>query len=1469
MIRSAVSRLLRATAASLLIVLPLGSAQALEAFDGRVQAHGFFESQLRVISDDFSGDFDLAQWYQVLNVELEIDVVEDGWGYIDLLQAYVRIEARYDCVYSRGCGMMKGADAYGDRAKNLPKRVASGKESTYSGAIFLDRIDRRVNEFVDTDGDGIADTTRQRVETTRNGDRIVDNRKPIPLQDVPGFSGLGDQTGADGYTGTPPFGIEGLNDLQINPVPEKGFRAWRFEDETNFRPGEASVPNGGTGEPGGDWALRFDDPFPTVFARFEEFRFAHRGLRGGSAGGMPVAVMGPWLPKNFIFANAMFADQANPFDATVTTQLLLDNAYNGSLYSNTIYCPDYRSGLIRDDDPTTFYENALRQNLEGLGGEFKDKSYTNFIRGAEATASSRNIVFGGTPPGPEDLGPQNVLVQAVGTSTSPNRRGTAKPMRPVPIVDAGRYGDGDSIARGVYYPSRPLRQALDAGKFDTLPFNIDETSRAWNHGASQDEGELKEAYLDIETWDSRLWLRLGKQNIVWGKTELFRTTDQFNPVDLALVTLGNLEETRIALWSARAVLSLYEIGPFDDVRLEFAANIDDFQSNDFGACGEPFTPNPVCDATFGTFAHGIFGVGLAGADAPPAPWEDASKIEFGARVEWRWDRFSFAIADFYGYEDLPFVDRISTYSRNVDPLTGRMRAMGFDSIDDRCRYQPLGARQKAPAPGAGNVDDILFDEACLQTGPTRRDNAFDQIPLNTYLASTDLLARDPLTGQILIEEFTDHPGNYADATDSDGQTFGLNNSLDASPINQQFFAAICAGTIGVSALDPAACAGTIFGSQQALPIQASLFRTSQVIGNFLTGSYFAETKDLPPDQRAPFGFGVAAIASVKDDLNNAPLVIDKMVMKLNNDPGDAEFGGSGKWGEWLGPRVVNNVFFPRDPISYVAPITPGATGNGGCVDNSLFDQANSPGSPRGLLPGFKLPVFTDNFPIPCHSSGGSVDNLGQYLTPEQQALLGCGPFFGTNCGDSGIDLLNAEASVLFQSFPGFDGSGAAACVNFTGGNPDATLPHKWTTNNFKFDGTIIGTPLSADGQDRQQPGTMFFRGGPVGKVVIDRRTGEQVVLPGARKPFAFDDAGDVVENPDYDPLVDGCVGDSTHPLYDPAGDHQLPLPAECARSGSPLIPLHNLIHPLAGSGGSEQYFASEMAALSWNFLVLLTVNDGLFDEKNPFALCAEDGDTGNCAFDENGAPLPTCSFATPQHCGTVRGLLGLAGLTRNTMRAGGDGTFGRRTFIWQSGGEAVLGFARRNMLGFSGDFAEDFTKANFALEATWIGAVPRASAETFSGVEDASDYNITLSIDRPTFVNFLNANRTFFFNTQWFFRYRDFEHSSGRWDLLGTFTILAGYFQDRLLPSVTFVYDIRSNTGAVLPQVQYRYTEAFSIAVGMQFFAGRPDLGPISVNGLGPVGNQQGKYAYQQASDVGVSIVRHVDNFFIRLRYSF
>ena len=78
-------------------------------------------------------------------------------------------------------------------------------------------------------------------------------------------------------------------------------------------------------------------------------------------------------------------------------------------------------------------------------------------------------------------------------------------------------------------------------------------------------------------FDSALWIRVGKQAVVWGKTELFRNQDRWNPQDLALASLPSLEESRIALWMARFVWQFWNVGPVEDVRAELVIGYDDFE----------------------------------------------------------------------------------------------------------------------------------------------------------------------------------------------------------------------------------------------------------------------------------------------------------------------------------------------------------------------------------------------------------------------------------------------------------------------------------------------------------------------------------------------------------------------------------------------------------------------------------------------------------------------------------------------------------------------------------------------------------------------------------------------------------------------------------------------------------------------------------------------------------------------------
>ena len=109
---------------------------AIDFLEGRVQVHGYGETQIRAIATDFEPDqLDLTQWYLIGNVEIELDIAPEGWGPIDLLGAFVRVEARYDCVWTEACGLFRSVNTYGNQAQRLPNRLSDAHKSTFRGTL--------------------------------------------------------------------------------------------------------------------------------------------------------------------------------------------------------------------------------------------------------------------------------------------------------------------------------------------------------------------------------------------------------------------------------------------------------------------------------------------------------------------------------------------------------------------------------------------------------------------------------------------------------------------------------------------------------------------------------------------------------------------------------------------------------------------------------------------------------------------------------------------------------------------------------------------------------------------------------------------------------------------------------------------------------------------------------------------------------------------------------------------------------------------------------------------------------------------------------------------------------------------------------------------------------------------------------------------------------------------------------------
>ena len=1819
--------------------LPAG---AFELLDGRFEAHGFFESQLRVLNEDFSEDWDVAQWYQVLNVEIELDIIDDTTMGIDLLSAFVRLEVRYDCVYSQGCGMFDSINAYGDDAQSLPRRLSNGDEEYTAGELFI-----------------------------REGDRLSGaTTDPVRLDGLSGFRLISETEGQTLYTTTE--GNQIGQDQFLAPEPGEGCERDNAQYHNCF---VGPKP----------FTLNFDD--------FEDFKFTQIKTRTGA-----IARLGPWLPKNKIDAIATMSHVPNPFDSTAINEVLFVGYVDHegfrtdylNLYENEDFPlpPGVPAASVGDIDATLVTDPTVNVRVNMKYPDRADElvglrlpNIKNNVTPALPEADTDKLFMTLDDSGRGSIGDEAFLISLDYPKLGVGGLG-AKPFRPTSIVDndeafyygddveeielnldceetstggsrcyvrevgatitynsddkpvdlgnfnvkfqdyyrelqvanrtvcqtgemgcfervfreemedegygiaCGALGEGcgvslssvieeafeeiesldclesewncsdqllasvestlaqleadgatltcrdgvdcdvdiskyvirfgthyvisatrsDSVARGNFIPTQPLKDLIDSGRLEKLPFNFSESERAWNRGYAQnDEKELKEAYLDIELMDSRLWLRIGKQSIVWGKTELFRTTDQFNPQDLALASLPSLEESRINLWAFRAVYSLYEIGPLSDVRVELAFNFDDFQASDFGACGEAFTPNIVCQLTLGVMVHGMTGVGVAGVVTPPYRWYDPRGWEMGARIEWRWDRFSFALTDFWGDNDLPTVEFITQFERNVDPFSGRPRRMGYDGRCDQDQQDIITTRGAAGldvdnTDSQGFIDAIIADgsdgagrptvlaqyqegnvqESCLRPGPTYREPYLADLP-------TDQDLSDLVGAALEIRQLREVPGvinplSQRLPVNNSYRAFIEGNALDEHHANLNFFTWVCSATVGFLTLDPNACAQTIFGSTRDV---GGVGPIALLIGALVGGQ---------PGKNNLLTF----LSGSTSDFLPVSLPVVSLDSPINADP---------NFPSTIAKRVLEN-YGCWDPQS--------AEGD--------FDPANiQPGSPDYV------------------GCGQAEGKLTKSLTPEQEALLGCGPFFGTNCDFSGLDLLNAEASAMLQSFVGIEGTTRALEIfrkqMKAAGREDVDI-------YFRTDGWIPflerekagdqgeDDPLLIDLVDPLlQPGTVRWRqagidtpvcttghlGGRKRKDSNGRWQTAPERLPGCRGLTGFstgngtDTAAQLVEdharavgefsevvpyifgnsivdegdnvgqinsgidpdqlyfiNEDYfhfhayvapedaqrdadgniiDTNLDGipdhrypgvlCSPDIDSPCFDALKDFDnrpeyhnqwdegyrldvdgspfplslttstgtavLRLPGEFNTSSltdqdrsTPNCPTCPELrtgqlksnstnslgagHPLTGD-----LFNNEMAGFSFNFMMMLVA----FDED--FQLIMDtitSGPTGNTAvlpreiglsytepWYKNGPPIGQvqgschedvrstapdqinrdaenqiicgverrrfavhyafsgdewgtrdpdeefedpylteikggtpfnltyeyvenrfvgmeileadsiegsgefikagahCSFITPQHCSIIQNIFAIAGVQNRSLKAGGNGEYGRRTFIWHSGGEVIAKFDRRNVLGLAVDFAEDVTKSNWGVEFTWVEGVRVGDYDEWDGLTTVDDYNLTVSMDRPTFINFLNPNKTFFLNTQWFFQYRDGYRksmpSNGPINVLGLIFVQTGYFQDRLLPGVIGVYDFLSRSGAVLPQVTYRYTENFSIVVGANVFMGREQLHEMPLAGIGPASNQRGQYAYQVGVENGIALVRDRDEVFMRLRYTF
>lgn len=238
---------------------------------------------------------------------------------------------------------------------------------------------------------------------------------------------------------------------------------------------------------------------------------------------------------------------------------------------------------------------------------------------------------------------------------------------------------------------------------------------------------LRELYIDATLpvgKGDEINFRIGRQQVVWGRTDLFRVLDQINPIDFSIQNIyEEFEDSRIPLGIFSAEWRLGATNMFDDLNFQFVWNFESFMPHVLGQGGQPYNILQAGDlfrslkncwdngCTVSNFATGLSPAGNLSTDFPTQTigirdiHMPDSLDQIGLRMEGVFKSVGFSINALHYYSQLPSL-RGGIESKNPFIGTG-VNFPPFDTVGPGGR---LGVRPFVPA------FDIHFPEVWLLGG---------------------------------------------------------------------------------------------------------------------------------------------------------------------------------------------------------------------------------------------------------------------------------------------------------------------------------------------------------------------------------------------------------------------------------------------------------------------------------------------------------------------------------------------------------------------------------------------------------------------------------------------------------------------------------------------------------------------------------------------------------------------------------
>ncbi len=288
-----------------------------------------------------------------------------------------------------------------------------------------------------------------------------------------------------------------------------------------------------------------------------------------------------------------------------------------------------------------------------------------------------NVIFFGALPAPVDAsGPQQVNIGGNGRGADFQKalRKSSANLGAFTAEQLGSLANLVAVAglqNDLALASRPLATPINwyhrihssPSSFDQAPFDMNRRVAELSFDCfdnAHPDCFVREAYADLDL--AATHVRVGRQIVVWGKTDAFRLQDIVNPLDLGIHNIfPDLDERYIPQWILDVTHSFGTVGPLDDVSLEFVWNFDKFIPTQLGQCGEPYAFAASCDARADAQGHQLLNISLAGVDG--RPWK-FTNTEPGLRLEFRLPEpaISFSLSAYYGFQDTPVAHFSGDYS---------------------------------------------------------------------------------------------------------------------------------------------------------------------------------------------------------------------------------------------------------------------------------------------------------------------------------------------------------------------------------------------------------------------------------------------------------------------------------------------------------------------------------------------------------------------------------------------------------------------------------------------------------------------------------------------------------------------------------------------------------------------------------------------------------------------------------------